>query len=297
MDDAVESAAPDEPSSGGQRRRIGILTHMDGSDDAALRFLILRMNTIQGGFEFEFVPFDPSDPFLVALRPNSLADRQRLRGECAAFAERQREVFRGFSAGFRTTESAPEHIVVLSTARFSDNHYSMRHEGVSVIALGNWRRSMAPPSVSEFVLTLLTREAIANASRRLRGSVHLGTKGCPCDVTPSLADARQKVLSSYLCSYCRRALEDDGLAALIPDIEKMLTKSWLGSPDDPSSPAAIASALGHDLFVVKGLRPTFSETVRVTLRQEGVKQMLSVAGTVLAAVVVAAVLVVLGLQV
>jgi hypothetical protein len=104
-------------------------------------------------------------------------------------------------------------------------------------------------------------------------------------------------LLSFLCRYCKKALEDDGLAALIPDIEMMLGKSWLGSPDDPASAAAITSALGHDLFIVIGMRPTSFETIRIALREEGVKQLLSVGAAVLSAVLVAVVLVFLGLQV
>ncbi|GIH09766.1 hypothetical protein Rhe02_78330 [Rhizocola hellebori] len=262
-----------------------------------MRFLVLRLNTIQRNFEFEFIPFDSNDRFLAMLRPGMLVDREELRSECAAFRARQMALFLDYNEGFQTTEPEPGHVIVLSTARFSDNHYSMRSNGVSVVALGNWRRTMAPPSILEFVLTLVVREALACVSRRLSGSVHLGTKGCPCDVTPLLADARQKVLSSYLCSYCRTLLAEDGLVALIPAIEKMLDKSWLGTPHDQSSPAGIASALGHDLFIVKGLRPTLYETIRITLRQEGIKQLISTGATILATILVAIILVRLGLKV
>jgi hypothetical protein len=296
MDDIANAGTAAEKSPRAQRHRIGILSHMGQVNDAALRFLILKMNTIQSSFEFEFVPFDPGDPFLAILQPGSRVDRASLHSKCEELRVRQTKLFHAFNIGFDTNEPPPDHLIVLSTACFSDNHYSMRSNGISVVALGNWRRSMAPPSILEFVLTLTVREAIASASHRLRGSVHLGTKGCPCDVTPSLADARQKVLSSYLCSYCKQSLEDDGLAALIPDIERMLTKSWLGSAQDPSSVAGITSALGHDLFIVKGLRPTFLETIRVTLHQEGAKQILATGGTIVAAILVAAVLVLLGLR-
>jgi hypothetical protein len=287
-------AAPEPPRT--QRHRIGLLSYMGRVNDAALRFLVLRMNTIQDSFEFEFVPFNPKDPFLAYLRPGATVDRKEMRGSCAAFRTRQTALFVSYNTGFETKEPPPDHLIVLSTACFTDNHYSMRNGGVSVVALGNWRRSMAPPSILEFVLTLTVREAIASTCRSLSSSVHLGTKGCPCDVTPSLADARQKVLSSYLCSYCRRSLEDDGLAALIPDIETMLSKSWLGAADDPSSAAGLTSALGHDLFIVRGLRPTFLETIRMTLRQEGVKQILSTGGAVAAAILVAVFLLLLGLR-
>jgi hypothetical protein len=103
-------------------------------------------------------------------------------------------------------------------------------------------------------------------------------------------------LSFYLCDYCKRSLKGQDLGALIPDIEKMLAKEWLGAPTDLSSAAAITSALGHDLFIVKGLRPTFSESIRVTLRQEGVRQILAMSTTIVSAVLITVVLVLLGLR-
>jgi hypothetical protein len=264
---------------------------MDRVYDAALRFLVLQLNRVQTCFEFEFVPYEANDPFLIMLSRGAIVDRQMVRYESGSFHDRQMSYLRNVAECFDTKEVPPSYLVVLTTAKFDDNHYSMRRHAVSVIALGNWRSSMAPPSILEFVLTLTIREAIASVSERLRGSVHLGTKGCVCDVTPLLGDARQKVLSSYLCTYCRDALVADGLSELIPQIQVMLDRSWLGVPDDHSSPAAVTSALGHDLFVVKGLQPTLLERIRVTLRQDGFKQLLATVQAVTAAVFIAALLV------
>ncbi|WP_213006047.1 hypothetical protein [Paractinoplanes toevensis] len=293
MHDAMIDEA--QPSSG-PRRRFGILSVMAEVNDAALRFLVLSLNTIQDRFEFEFIPFDSQDQMLIGLRSNSPVDREDIRNGCAAFQERQFGVFRRRAEGYLTKELPPDRIIVLSTVRFSDNFYSLRCDRISVIALGNWKRSMAPPSILEFILTLIVREVIASVSPRLSGSVHVGTKGCPCDFTPSLDEVRQKVLSSYLCQYCRGALADDGVRETIPDIEKMLAKSWIGSPDNSSSVAAITSALGHDLFLVKGLRPTFWEGFLVTLRQEGSKQMITMTASIVAGIIVAALLLLLGLK-
>jgi hypothetical protein len=294
MNDAAVGG--DVHHSAGRRRRFGILSVVEQVNDAALRFIILSLNLIQDSFEFEFVPFNSKDQLLEALRLDTPVDREEIRDKCVEFQDRQAELFRRHTKGYQAKETTPDHVIVLSTARFSDNFYSVRCGGVSVIALGNWRRSMAPPSILEFFLTLITREVIAAVSPKLRGSVHVGTKGCPCDFTPSLSEVRQKVLSSYLCDYCRRSLEEDGVGGSIREIEKMLAKSWLGSPDDSSSVAAITSALGHDLFLVKGLRPTFWEAFLVTLRQEGAKQALAMTATVVAAILVATLLVLLGLK-
>jgi hypothetical protein len=150
---------------------------------------------------------------------------------------------------------------------------------------------MAPPSLVEFILTFLARESVAAVSPRLKASVHLGTKGCLCDFTESIAEAREKVLNGFVCSYCRQAMIEDGLPELPGELRHVLDRSWLGTPLNPASPAGIAFNLGYDLFVTKGLKATHWESLRSTLRQEGIKQI----GAVATAIVVAALLLVLGL--
>ncbi len=282
-------------------RRIGLVSRLDGVNDAALRYLILQLNTVQSSFEFEFLSPPPEDPFLRNLAGGTTCDRVAVREDCAHFKNRLIAYTCGQGSLFGAEEPPPENIVVLTGARFNDNFYSLRSSGVSVIALGNWKRWMAPPSVLEFALTLTIREAITTVSpvgsgAVLRRSVHLGTKGCPCDFTESLSDARQKVLSSFLCAFCKKAIRDAGAGEVIPDIEAMLAKSWLGPADDPSSPAGVVSALGHDLFIVKGLRPTAWELIRIALRREGAQQFLGLVQTVTAAVLISALVLVLGLK-
>ena len=58
----------------------------------------------------------------------------------------------------------------------------------------------------------------------------------------------------------------------------------------PVLPAGVVSALGHDLFIVKGLKPTIWESLRTTLRQDGAKQLLSLVSAVAGAVLIAVLL-------
>ncbi|MBA6433786.1 hypothetical protein [Streptomyces sp. GMR22] len=276
--------------------RIGLISCLDGVNGTALQYLILQLNALQGGFSFEFLPCDQADPFIAALNRSGRVDREDIRYQSLEFWERHKAFQLAYIQTFRTQEQPTGRVVLLTGARFHDNFYSMRQGNVSVIALGNWERWMAPPSILEFALTLTIREAMASVSSKLRGSVHLGTKGCPCDLTVSLDDTRIKVLSSHLCGFCRESLAVDGLDSLIPDIEAMLSKSWLGSADDPASPAGVVSSLGHDLFIVKGLKPTTWENIRTALQKEGVPQFLTLVQTTIGAVLVATFLLILGLK-
>jgi hypothetical protein len=277
-------------------KRIGLLSAMNDVNDAALRFLILQLNVVQSSLDFEFLPYDAEDPLITALSGRDLVDREAIRQECDAFHDRCSAYLTAAVSGYQTKEPPPDYLVVLTTARFHDNYYSLRRHNVSIIALGNWRRWMSPPSILDFALTLTIREAVSAVSPTLRGSVHLGTKGCLCDVSPLLKDARQKVLSHYFCHFCRTSLTREGQANLIPDIERMLAKTWLGSSADPSSPAGIVSALGHDLFIVKGLKPTPWEGLRSTLMQDGAKQLLTLGSSIIGTVAIAILLVLLGLK-
>jgi hypothetical protein len=85
-------------------------------------------------------------------------------------------------------EAPPERFVLVTMAQFADNYISMRQGSLGMLALGNWKRNMAPPSILEFIITLIMRESIAFVSPSLRGSEHLGTKGCLSDfVLPQIS--------------------------------------------------------------------------------------------------------------
>ena len=276
--------------------RIGVLLCAKDVTEPALRFLVLQMNCLQSSFEFEFLPVPDDDPFIRNMSSRSTLYRKGVRDAIPSFVQRyQRYLYDQISA-FKLREQPPENIVIVSLIRFDDNYYSMREGPVSVLALGRWERAMAPPSLLEFVLTLLMREAVAVVSPSMRGSVHLGNKGCLFDFTRSLSEVRQKVLLGFVCTYCRNALESDGFPLLASQMERVLSKEWLGKPTDPDSPSGIASKLGHDLFITKGLKPTPWESVQITMRQEGVKQLITVFGTVLAGVLLAALLLLLNLR-
>jgi hypothetical protein len=211
--------------------RIGIvLSGLEETNLDALRYLILELNRLQGSFEFEFYSLPPDDPFLRHLGTQEV-DRERTKDLIPPFAERCRAHLEMENETFGLQEPPPPYFIVVCLARFSDSFYSARKGIVSVLALGNWERHMAPPSIFEFLLTLITREAVAAVSPSLRGSIHLGTKGCLFDFTPHLGDAKFKVLSAFICAHCRAALETNHLSQLKEEILTLLEKKWLGRVD------------------------------------------------------------------
>jgi hypothetical protein len=283
---ALQPASPTRPAQG--RKRIGVvLNGLQGkANTVALRYLILEMNRVQSTFEYEFLP-TPDDPWLALLRQPGPTARSEVKAGAADFFVRHQSYLCGLNTKYSLMEAPPDYVVVVCLTTFDDTYYSTRSGGVSVIALGNWQRHMAPPSIVEFLLTLIVREAVASVSPTLRGSVHLGTKGCVFDFTLALDDVRFKVLSGLVCLHCRGALITDNLPQLAQEVQSLSSKKWLGLSSQAGTPAAIAAKLGHDLFTTKGLQATRWEKLLHALSEEGAKQVLVVLGVVVAAVALA----------
>lgn len=189
--------------------------------------------------------------------------------------------------------TTPENVVLLTMGRFEQGYYTVGDRLVRAIALGDWKRELAPPSILEFFLTLLLRQSIGLISPTFRSSGHLGTKGCLFDFTDDLSEARLKTMQGFVCCDCRRLLAKDNLPTLIDTLLPVLdTRSWLGSSGDPKTPAGVVAKLGHDLFLTRGVQPSWWESILTVLRNDGIKELLKVAAIVL----LTAVLVVFGLK-
>lgn len=272
--------------------RIGvILADLGALNTTVLKYLIVHLNTLQRSFEFELLATNHEDPLLTLLAIGETADREKCRKMLAEFYNRTIVYMGKEQAAYGLQDTAvPEGIIVITRARFSDQYYGLKEGRVQVQALGEWERSMAPPSIFEFILTLLIRQAASFAAGSVSRSLHLGTKGCLFDFTGDLSDARYKTLQSYVCTMCQKRLDEAGALHILPDILKVLDMTWLGKVSDPYSPSGIIAKLGYNLFLTQGIKPSLWETVRGTLRDEGTKELVKL----ISALVLAGLLVWLG---
>jgi hypothetical protein len=279
-------------------KRIGIMLSGFGKINlSAFRFLVLKMNSLQNTFEFEFLPLDSNDPFVQSLSSKFEINRNSLKGEIPSFLERHQQFLDELNEGYKLKEMPPDYFVLVSPlACFSDNFYSTRKNQLSVLALGNWKRYMSPPSLLEFIIALILREAVSAISPSLRGSIHLGTKGCLFDFTPTLGEVRFKVLNGNICAYCSNALSQDNYPELADELRFILGKEWFGKPSEPMSPANITSKLGYDLFTTRGLEATSWEKFVSTLKEEGTKQLITLIGGIIGGIVLAELLARLSLK-
>lgn len=293
--------------------RIGIVQCIERIDDSALRYLILSMNSVQETFKFEFVPFNAKDQFLrpflvkisflrrfldripllrrfldkIPLWQRFLDKRSTDRptsGKMLEYHYRQARYFEEEAKAYEQDDEPPYCFQVISEARFRDNYFYSSNGFVSIIALGDWKRWMAPPSILEFIQAFVLQSALFSLGANLK--THLGTRGCLMDFSARLSDARQKVLVGNICHECAAAISERGYPRLVDELHPLLSKSWLGSAADPASPAAIISKLKHDLFITKGLEPSLLERTRMSLTQEGLKQIPVIIGLVVAAIII-----------
>jgi hypothetical protein len=272
----VMSAAP---------ARVGVILAALGKLNViALKYLVVHLNTLQSSIEFEILSPNPEDELLVTLGDGNVVDRDKCRSMLPDFRERITQLFGAEQKAYDLADqSLPEDFVVISLAKFSDEHYGLKEKYIQVQALGSWMRYMAPPSILEFIVVLLMRQAASFVVPALSKSLHLGTKGCLFDFTSDLGEARYKALQSFVCSTCRSRMLESGAVHLAEDVTRVLDFDWLGMPSDPHCPAGIVAKLGYDLFHTKGIQPTSWENIRSILRDEAAKELIKLVFAILLA--------------
>jgi acyl carrier protein phosphodiesterase len=285
------------------RSRIGIVLVGKKLDDlrryhpaqrraiSALTLLVLAMNSNQTHFEYSFWRGDKEAiALLLELQKCGRLDRNEVRHKADLAPDQISAFIKGKSAIFLTTDpEIPNYYIVVSLARFSEHWFNLRSElaPISVIGLGDWKKTMAPPSLHEIILTLVVRESIASACPELSGSVHFGTKGCICDFSEPIPDVRVKIFTGFLCDYCRRVLAFDGKSQLADDMARILDKKWIGDFDDPGSITSIMNKLGVNLFRTKALTPSWGELLVTSIRDDARRELIKMVFTVVATGLVA----------
>lgn len=259
------------------------LVGMDGPAFEALRYLLTHMNELQQSLEFELVWVNPNDPLVQRLSgPQPVMMDSDLDSLVEEFAKRQDIFNASLEEGYGIAPASPCEYIILSLARLSNNYYAWGIGRTSLLALGGWDKSFAPPSLVEYALTSILRLAASDAVPQVEGAQHLATRGCVFDFNPDLHTVRLKVLNSFICSSCTKALIDAGETRLAEDLRLLLGKTWLGDAADPRAPAALCRKLGYDLFLTRGIQPTFLQSIGSQLRSGVVSELVKISGLIVA---------------
>jgi hypothetical protein len=242
-----------------------------------------------------------SDQADVDREPDTDEGKKLIEKEIPDFRKYFQKYLRLSMRGFNISDhEVPEHFILVTTAHFSRNFYSLREKNFAILALALWQRYLAPPSIIEYILSLILRQSVAMVAPSLEPSIHFGTKGCLCDFSQSLNDVRLNVMNGFVCSYCREALEHDRFATLADELEYVLKKDWLGNVTEPYAPARLAANMGYNLFVTKGFIMTRREKLQSLFTEQFLTQLIAlIAATiagVLAGIIVAYLVLRLGLH-
>jgi hypothetical protein len=200
----TDEPVPPKPAVASKIHRVGvIISNSSPLQTPALRYLILHLNCLQNVFEYEILPNElENSPLAVLNTEEEVEDRHKLRNEAIPrFLPLYQEYLREQSAAYNLKQEPPFNFIFISLATFKDGYYSTRPNfeltqpnRMSILALGNWEREMAPPSILEFILTLVLRESVAFVAPSLRTSIHLGTKGAS-----AISPTRWRMQSSKRC--------------------------------------------------------------------------------------------------
>jgi hypothetical protein len=274
--------------------RVGLVLGGFPSEKAtAFKYFLLLLNRLQRTFEFEFYDPPAEDPLMGLLRSKDLLDANSVREKLPAFANRLRQSVDRVIQDFELAVTWPTQIIIVSLATLSNYHFLIRREKVSLLALGEWERSMAPPSAAEFVQVLVLRAAYSALQGAVWNSIHAGTRGCVFDFTDNLEDSRLMALAGIgVCSECAAALSADGHGSAAQEIQTVVQRAWLGDRKTPGTPAAIMASLGYDLYLTKGFTPTWRERLAEVLREDVFKGTINL----IFALMLAALVLVLGLK-
>src|SRR5262249_44486277 len=152
MTEAIDGSSVTKP------RQLGIILVGQQFETPALKFFIVAMNRQQSQFEYQFLPNTAEDDLLAQLAKTTLLNRQETRALAHGFPERFKARLSEMYSDYQIVDrNLPDYFIVVTMARFEDGYFSLREPGTSIIGLGNWRKTMAPPSIYEFVQTLIVR--------------------------------------------------------------------------------------------------------------------------------------------
>lgn len=261
------------------KHRIGVLFTSTGKMNLdILKYLVLQLNPRQAAFEFVLLP-SLNDPLLKLLDQAALIEQTKVEEAIRGFKQRYQPAVEAEAADYDTNPEVLDGVVVISAAKLDGNYYALETDDSAVLALGAWDSVMSPPSIYEFILTMLIAESLGFSDAR-RELSHIGTSGCLFDFNAYLPEARYKTLTGYICDRCKSKLHSRLSIDKVASLLDVLSWEWLGKVSDPDSPAGIVKKFGFDLFRGNGIQTTFWQRARTVLESELIRNLIWISATI-----------------
>ena len=144
--------------------------------------------------------------------------------------------------------------IVITETILHGQYISNTVGSMAVVTLANWQKQFSPPSALEFIL-LSTQRLAARVALEAEFGSHYATRACLWDFTANVADVKSGILIGYICADCRNALLDRLSSSELEQFERLMSRSWLGTLDEPGSVASnLKRVFDYDLSTTRGLK-------------------------------------------
>ncbi len=249
----------------------------------AVTYLLLCQNTVQEVYEFSVFDLD-AYPEQLKLDPIDLrtpiSDEKYAARANEAISKLKKFVSKEMNAYTAPLDPRTQWLIITQIP-FKGDFYMGGTETLPVMSIATWRRSMAPPSLIEFILR---QSHVAILDLLDLGINHYETRGCLGDFNDNLADAKQHVLIGHVCSDCQQKVVEKHGGEALTALKKLADRSWIGSDASPTTVASIMKkTFAYDLYLTKGYAASITEKARDLLMTEGAKEFIKIASAIILA--------------
>lgn len=254
----------------GKIKKIGVILDTLGSDNtAALRYAILRLNTLQTFAEFELI-YDTSfnSELIDKCSTHRAFSEEEIKDAAKDFDKEIEDSTKHSISNVRKGTVCDRYIAVCN-CWLKTNYYLIGTDSrLRLLFTGKWKTTMAPPSLLEFIVHHCLLQGI-RSTISVTVMSHFPSKGCLFDFNQSLENCRNSILTGYVCSDCKNLGLDD---QLLSELDSILGGKWLGTSEDPLSAYSELRRLGHNPFQSSRVKQTWREKIVEVARTKFVEE-------------------------
>jgi hypothetical protein len=206
----------------GRPIRVGVIfAAFPAKDTTPYKYFLLLLNSLQRSCEFELFDIEEDDDFIKRLS-SKIVDADTARNGLEDFGTRIRTQIAMSIEAHDLAVEQPDQLIVITGVTLSDYHYLIRRKLTTMLAVGQWEKAMAPPSLAEFLQLLVLRAPFSALEGNVWNSIHLGNRACIFDFTENLDNARLMALTGVgVCSNCASALACDGFPNAAAEVRRV----------------------------------------------------------------------------
>lgn len=254
----------------------------------ACAHLLLQMNGIQQSFELQIIKF--------RKLPNKTQRKNLLEWfdiEISLFEKTKDGEAYGIDYWIAITSEELLENLFLNTIKIKSSTSGKR---LWVITSHDWERYMCPPSLFEYICISVFTCILHSIFSQFRYpmSEHKGTKGCIFDWTGHKPHRRILVSNPNLCSWCENRLSNlersiltatGTKSALYQDVNKILSKEWMGSTEKKESPIYnLKKNYRYDIDRNSGFYKKWWERIRDKIEDHSITAIVTMLGVIATAI-------------